>query len=249
MDVPTKREITIMLLGHTGAGKSRTANNLLGDKVFKVGPGGTPITEKSRSQAVERFDYRLHVIDTPGVWGEKVETEKLLIEIKKGLEIANEGVNVFLLVIEMGRAVDVHKIALRYQCLFGKEMFKYAIILFTNLDVWRERFKDDNGIDPDEHQYIKSLPEDVKSLLEDCGGRYVLFENKCTGDEMEKQLKNLMKKITERIAISTDKAYTEDMCERIDQTKEEPLRQGWKIPVVIVAGISAIAGFIIKKCL
>lgn len=250
MSIPTQQEITIMLLGPSGAGKSRTANNLLDTKVFNVGSGGTPITEKSMSEKAERFGSRLHVIDTPGVWGEKKESEKLLDEIKKGLKLSNQGVHVFLLVIEMGRAVDVHKIALRYQYLFGDEMFKYAIILFTNLDVWKDRFKDDHdGQVPDEHQYIKSLPQEARKLLKKCGSKYVLFDNKCKGDEMETQLRNLMNTITERIALNTDEAYTEDMCERIDQTNEEPPRQGWGIPVVIVAGFSAIAGIIITKCL
>lgn len=241
-----------MLLGPSGAGKSRTANNLLDTKVFNVGSGGTPITEKSMSEKGERFGSRLHVIDTPGVWGEKKESEKLLDKIKKGLKLSNQGVHVFLLVIEMGRAVDVHKIALRYQHLFGKEMFKYAIILFTNLDVWMDRFKDDHdGQVPDEHKYIKSLPPDVKKLLKKCGSKYVLFDNKCKGGEMEKQLKNLVETITERVALNTDEAYTEDMCERIDQTNEESLRKSWEIPVGIIAGISGAiaAGFIIKKCL
>lgn len=241
-----------MILGPSGAGKSRTANNLLGNKVFNVSGGGTEITKKCKSQTCERFGNRLHVIDTPGVWGEKRENKKILAEIKKGLEMSNEGVHVFLLVIEMGRAVDVHKIFLRYKCLFGDEMFKYAIVLFTNLDVWKDRFKDDHdGQVPDEHQYIKSLPPDARNLLQKCGNKYVLFDNKCTGDEMDKQLRNLVNIITERIALNQDELYTEEMCARTDQTNDVPLREeiGWEINAGIVAGIGTIAGFIISKLL
>lgn len=38
-------------------------------------------------------------------------------------------------------------------------------MLFTNFDVWKDSFKDENGQDPDADQYIKTLPEDAMDIL------------------------------------------------------------------------------------
>lgn len=94
--------------------------------------------------------------------------KKLLDEIKNGRQMSNEGPHVFLLVTYVGRAVDFNKIYLQYQNFFEEKMFKFAIVVFTNFDVWKDRFKDDDDQEPDVDQYLKSLPEEAMNALKKC---------------------------------------------------------------------------------
>lgn len=208
----TNKEIRIILLGPSGSGKSRTGNNLGNlTPAFKVGHGGKPVTLECELANGKLFGKRLRIIDTPGIWGEEGESKASLDEIKKSVPMAYEGPHVFLLVTEMGRVVDFHKIMLRYEHLFGKAMFKYSIMLFTNFDVWKDRFKDEIGKDqdPDVDQYIRDLPKGAKEILKKCENRFAELDNRCSGDEMEGQLRTLMEKIKLLITTNNDKFYTE----------------------------------------
>ncbi|CAC5363094.1 unnamed protein product [Mytilus coruscus] len=119
--------------------------------------------------------------------------------------------------------------------LFGEKMFKYAIVVFTNFDVWKDRFRDDHDQDPDVDQYLKSLPDQAMNLLGKCKYRYVVFDNKCKGDEMDGQLRNLIEKIKNLITFNKDEVYTEE-------------RQGnnWKFFAKVCAGILTV-GFALSK--
>ncbi|CAC5363095.1 unnamed protein product [Mytilus coruscus] len=215
----TNQEIRIILLGPSGSGKSRTGNNLGKlTPAFKVGNRGRPVTVNCESATVERFGKRLRIIDTPGIWGDEKEKKELLNEIIKSLQMACEGPHVFLLVVEMGRAVEI---LLRYQYLFGEKMFKYSIVLFTNFDVWRDRSKDDNDQDPDVHQYLINLPKDAKDILNKCSWRYAVLDNRSIGEDMEGHLRNLMEKIKDLVTENNEEFYTEEKIENYTREKNE----------------------------
>lgn len=238
-----------MLLGPTGAGKSRTGNNLLGvNTAFKVGNGGRVVTVKCKSHTSERFGKQLYIIDTPGIYGEQNETKKLIDEIKRGLHLSNEGLHVFLLLTEMGRAVDFHKLVVRYQNLFGEKMFKHVIVVFTNFDVWKDRFKDDHDQEPDVDQYLKSLPEDAMNVFGKCGNRYVVFDNKCKGDEMERQLGNLIEKMKNLITFNKGEVYIEERQED-DHQNDMPRNpgNGWSLKVFLLAGFAVVSSFFFAR--
>lgn len=73
-----------------------------------------------------------------------------------------------------------------------------------NFDVWKDRVKDDLDQDPDIDQYLKSLPEDAMNVFGKCGNKYVVFDNKCKGGEMERQLGNLMAKLKNLITFNKE---------------------------------------------
>lgn len=171
--------------------------------------------------------------------------------------MAHGGPLVFLLVTEMGRNVEFHKIMLRYKHLFGEKMFKYSIVLFTNFDSWKDRLKH-NGEDPDVHQYLLSLHNGAKEILQMCCGRYAVLDNRNIGGEMDGHLRLLMEKIKDLVIMNTmnnEDFFTEEkntICtEQHDRMHLVDRKNSlWRnIPFVILSMLSFIGGILFHKYL
>uniref|UniRef100_A0A3B4FRK1 AIG1-type G domain-containing protein n=1 Tax=Pundamilia nyererei TaxID=303518 RepID=A0A3B4FRK1_9CICH len=206
------QELRIILLGQKTVGKSATGNTLLHKEVF-----ASSQNEQCQMQDGEVSGRRVTVIDTPGWWQNSScctdETDK---EIARGFSLSPHlfGPHAFLLVIDADASFNAtHLDAVTSHVeLLGDGVWRHTIIVFTRGD-WLET----NSIE----QYIEGEGEALQSLVEQCGNRYHVVDNKNASDGT--QISELLEKITETVAANGWGYFVPD--QQIFQTLEERRRK------------------------
>jgi predicted GTPase len=111
---PIKR--TIVLLGHTGAGKSRLANFLLQSNDFHVANTLRSVTKgvavAERLVKMKEMEVLLQVVDTQGLADTTMTDKEVLDIITKSLDLNIKKVHYFVILISRGRLTDERREAL-----------------------------------------------------------------------------------------------------------------------------------------
>lgn len=144
------------------------------------------------------------MIDTPG-WSDNsslFETD-VKQEIIKCINMSSTGPHVFLLVLPIGRFTNKEiNTVMNILKEFGDEVTKYMIVLFTKGDDLEDRRIED---------YLKEIHPDLKKIIQICGQRYHVFNNR---DNKNDQVSSLLKKINEMVERNDGKWYTTAMYQK-----------------------------------
>ncbi|KAK5930852.1 hypothetical protein CgunFtcFv8_027055 [Champsocephalus gunnari] len=189
-EMKTIPKLRMVLLGSRGVGKTSLGNTILGIKEQEDG--------KRTAHSVGRQGFvgetEITLVDTPGWWKGFPECdtpEAIKEEVIRSPSLCLPGPQVFLLVIDAdasfnGKHLDAVK---SHMELLGEEVWRHTIVVFTRGD-WL-------GTHTIE-EYIEGEGEALQSLVEQCGNRYHVIDNKNTDDGS--QITELLNKITETLA-------------------------------------------------
>ncbi|CAG01646.1 unnamed protein product, partial [Tetraodon nigroviridis] len=152
------------------AGREEMGAHLQGaSSVTEVCQVGT--AEPTEDEDGQRRTRRVTVIDTPGYGNTSLDEEQTRTETAKCVSLSAPGPHAFLLVVPIGQyTASENQAVCELARMFGEDaVCHHTVVLLTRGD-------DLQGLEIEE--YLRKAPAGLRSVIERCGGRYHVFNNR-----------------------------------------------------------------------
>lgn len=175
--------------------------------MFESRASASSITNRCTWQYSHRFGHKIMVVDTPGLFDTSLSNWRTQAEIRNCIGITSPGPHAFILVLSINRfTIEEQKSVEHFVKYFGESVYKYLIVLFTrkdDLDVENKSLQD----------FIRSSTPELKTIIEQCEGRVIAFNNRLNGGKGEEQANDLLNMILKNIKKNKSRYYTNKMYE------------------------------------
>ncbi|XP_050957124.1 GTPase IMAP family member 9-like [Labeo rohita] len=217
---PDDPEIRILLMGRFGSGKSSSGNTIVGEKKFQIRKHETDVFEGQ----TQISGKQVQVFISPDPLDPDLNEEQLEQMKDTLVSQCSAGLSAVLLTVPLLEPVQNEEEMLDYmKCLFGPEVQKYIMILFTRGDELEE-------LDQTIHEYLqKESNADAQQLVNKCGRKFHCFNNK---SKSEKQVQELLQKIEEMMKKNGWK-FTMKQMRRNDSKRGPPITFSGESPAKI----------------